>query len=141
RLVVHARKAWLSGLSPKENREVPPLDYERVYRLAADFPQLPMDINGGITTLPAVQAHLRHMTGIMIGREAYRNPYFMAAIDAAVFGDDAPAPSRSDIVHAMRDYCERHLAAGGVLKDVARHMLGLYHAQPGGKKWRRALSE
>src|SRR5699024_6846813 len=139
RLIVHARKAWLSGLSPKENREVPPLDYERVYQLAADFPNLPMSINGGVTSMAAVKQHLQHVDGVMIGREAYRNPWFVAQIDRAVFGDKTLSPTRRDVVMAMRDHVERHLAAGGALKDVARHMLGLYHARPGGKKWRRAL--
>ena len=140
-LIVHARKAWLSGLSPKENREVPPLDYERVYQLAADFPALPMSINGGVTSLDAVHRHLRHVDGVMIGREAYRNPYFMAQVDAEIFAASNPAPTRHDIVWAMRDYIERHRAKGGALKDVTRHMLGLFHARPGGRNWRRLLSE
>lgn len=141
RLIVHARKAWLSGLSPKENREAPPLDYARVYRLAADFPTLPMSINGGVTSLDAVNEHLRHVDGVMIGREAYRNPYFMAQVDTAIFGAQAPAPTRHDIVLAMRGYIERHRANGGALKDITRHMLGLFHARPGGRSWRRQLSE
>lgn len=141
RLIVHARKAWLSGLSPKENREVPPLDYERVYRLATAFAHLPMSINGGIKTLASVQTQLEHVDGVMLGREAYRNPYVMAQIDHAVFGGDAALPSRLDVVYAMRPYIERHLAAGGALKDITRHMLGLFHAQPGGRNWRRLLSE
>lgn len=141
RLIVHARKAWLAGLSPKENREIPPLDYDRVYRLAADFPALPMSINGGIATMDAVHRHLQHVDGVMIGREAYKNPYFMAQIDRAVFGDAGLPPTRHEVVLAMRAYIERHRAAGGTLQDVTRHMLGLYHARPGGRKWRRALSE
>lgn len=141
RLIVHARKAWLSGLSPKENREVPPLDYARVHRLAADFPALPMSINGGFVELDTAAAQLEHVDGVMIGREAYRNPYAMAEVDARFFGDDAPMPSRIAVVDAMRDYIARHLAAGGSLKSVTRHMLGLFHAQPGGRAWRRVLSE
>src|SRR5699024_3074685 len=140
RLIVHARKAWLSGLSPKENREVPPLHHERVYRLAADFPTLPMSINGGIASMDAVRRHLQHVDGVMIGREAYRNPYFMACMDQVVFGATVPAPTRREIVAAMREPIERHRSAGGALKDVTRHMLGLFHAQPGGKSWRRQLS-
>lgn len=140
-LTVHARKAWLTGLSPKENRDVPPLDYERVYQLAADFADLPMSINGGVVCLDAVQQHLNHVDGVMIGREAYRNPYFMAQVDHAVFGDDTPPPTRYDVALAMRDHIEHHLTTGGALKDVSRHMLGLFHGQPGGKKWRRILSE
>lgn len=141
RLIVHARKAWLSGLSPKENRDIPPLDYERVYQLASDFPQLPMSINGGVVSMDAVHQHLNHLDGVMIGREAYRNPYFMAQIDHAIFGDNTPPPTRYDVVMAMHEYVEWHRATGGHLKDVTRHMLGLFHAQSGGKKWRRALSE
>lgn len=141
RLIVHARKAWLSGLSPKENREVPPLDYPRVYRLAADFPDLPMSINGGFCDLDAAAAQLEHVDGVMIGREAYRNPYSMAAVDRRFFDDHAPVPSRVEVVDAMRDYIGRHLAAGGALKSITRHMLGLFHGQPGGRAWRRVLSE
>lgn len=141
RLIVHARKAWLSGLSPKQNREVPPLDYARVHRLAADFPDLPMSINGGIVDLDTAAEQLEHVDGVMIGREAYRNPYSMAGIDARFFDDDAPAPSRFEVVESMRDYIGRHLATGGALKNVTRHMLGLFHAQPGGRAWRRVLSE
>ncbi|MGB7756790.1 MAG: tRNA-dihydrouridine synthase, partial [Salinisphaera sp.] len=133
--------AWLSGLSPKENREVPPLDYARVYRLAADFPDLPMSINGGIVDLDTAAAQLEHVNGVMIGREAYRNPYAMAEVDARFFGDDTPVPSRRNVVEAMRGYIARQLAAGGSLKHVTRHMLGLFHAQPGGRAWRRVLSE
>lgn len=141
RLIVHARKAWLSGLSPKENREVPPLDYERVHRLVANFPDLPMSINGGIVDLDTVAAQLEHVAGVMLGREAYRNPYSMAMVDRRFFNDPSPVPTRFDVVASMRDYLGRHLAAGGRLKDVTRHMLGLFHAQPGGRAWRRVLSE
>ncbi len=141
RLIVHARKAWLTGLSPKENRDVPPLDHERVYRLAGDFPALPVSINGGIDTLEATQAHLQQVDGVMIGREAYRNPYIMAQVDGALFDTGTPPRSRDEIVAAMRGYVERHLASRGALKDVTRHMLGLYHGQPGGRIWRRILSE
>lgn len=141
RLIVHARKAWLSGLSPKENREVPPLDYARVHQLAANFSALPISINGGIVDLDVAATQLEHVNGVMIGREAYRNPYSMAAVDARFFGDEAPIPSRIDVVDAMRDYIGRYLAAGSSLKNVTRHMLGLFHAQPGGRAWRRVLSE
>lgn len=141
RLIVHARKAWLSGLSPKENRDKPPLNYARVYRLAADFPGLPMSINGGIDSLDSIQRHLGHVDGVMIGREAYRNPYFMAQMDNLIFGDAGSPPSRHEVVTAMRTYIENHRAAGGRLKDVTRHMLGLFHARPGGRNWRRLLSE
>ncbi|WP_423823950.1 tRNA dihydrouridine(20/20a) synthase DusA [Salinisphaera sp. SPP-AMP-43] len=141
RLIVHARKAWLSGLSPKENREVPPLDYDRVYRLATDFNDLPMSINGGIVDLDTAEAQLEHLDGVMIGREAYRNPYVMADVDRRFFGDATPIPSRREVVESMYDYIGRHLATGGALKQVTRHMLGLFHGQPGGRAWRRILSE
>lgn len=141
RLIVHARKAWLSGLSPKENREVPPLDYARVHRLAADFPGLPMSINGGIIDLDTAATQLEHVGGVMIGREAYRHPYSMVDVDRRFFGDESPVPSRIEIVESMRDYIGQHIAAGGRLKEVVRHMLGLFHAQPGGRAWRRVLSE
>ncbi|RJS95037.1 tRNA dihydrouridine(20/20a) synthase DusA [Salinisphaera sp. Q1T1-3] len=141
RLIVHARKAWLSGLSPKENRDIPPLDYARVHQLAADFPDLPMSINGGFVDLDSAIAELDHVDGVMIGREAYRNPYVMADVDQRVFdAADAP-PSRVAVVAGMRDYIGRHLAAGGALRDITHHMLGLFHAQPGGRNWRRILSE
>lgn len=140
-LIVHARKAWLSGLSPKENREVPPLDYCRVHELKRDFPRLPMSINGGFIDLDTVAAQLAHVDGVMIGREAYKNPYVMAGVDQRFFGSDTGAPSRADIVEAMRGFIADHLQAGGALKDITRHMLGLYHGQPGGRAWRRVLSE
>ncbi|MAS10210.1 tRNA dihydrouridine(20/20a) synthase DusA [Salinisphaera sp.] len=140
-LIVHARKAWLSGLSPKENREVPPLDYPRVHALKRDFPALPMSINGGIVDLDTTAEQLEHVDGVMIGREAYKNPYVMAEVDRRFFAAEAPAPTRHEIVDAMRGFIADHLAAGGALKDVTRHMLGLYHGQPGGRAWRRVLSE
>lgn len=141
RLIVHARKAWLSGLSPKENREVPPLDYPRVHQLARDFSDLPMSINGGFTDLDAVAEQLAHVDGVMIGREAYRNPYVMAEVDRRFFAANTAVPTRAEIVARMRDYIGRHLAAGGAFKDISRHMLGLYHGCPGGRNWRRVLSE
>ena len=140
-LIVHARKAWLSGLSPKENRDIPPLNYPRVQALAGEFPQLPMSINGGFTDLDQAAAQLEHLQGVMIGREAYRNPFVMADVDRRFFGATDAAPDRADIVAGMRGYIADHLAAGGALKDVTRHMLGLYHGQPGGRGWRRVLSE
>jgi tRNA-dihydrouridine synthase A len=140
-LIVHARKAWLSGLSPKENREVPPLDYARVHTLKRDFPALPMSINGGIVDLDTAAVQLEHVDGVMIGREAYKNPYVMAEVDRRFFDAHAAVPARGDIVANMRGFIADHLAAGGALKDVTRHMLGLYHGQPGGRAWRRVLSE
>ena len=141
RLIVHARKAWLSGLSPKENRDIPPLDYARVHRLAADFPDLPMSINGGFVDLAASQAQLAHVDGVMIGREAYKNPYIMADVDRQFFDAATPRVTRHEAVAAMRGYISDHLAAGGALRDITHHMLGLFHGQPGGRRWRRTLSE
>ncbi|KRA33163.1 tRNA-dihydrouridine synthase A [Rhodanobacter sp. Root627] len=138
-LAVHARKAWLQGLSPKENRDVPPLDYERVYRLKREFPQLIVIINGGIVTLEQVQAHLRQVDGVMLGRAAYHDPYLLAQIEAALYGQ--PLPSRSDILGHMRPYIEAELARGTALKHVSRHLLGLYQGEPGARGFRRVISE
>jgi tRNA-dihydrouridine synthase A len=140
RLIVHARKAWLSGLSPKENREIPPLDYARVHRLAADLEGLPISINGGFTALDAAAAQLDYVDGVMIGRAAYRDPFVLADVDRRFFGAGV-ATTREAVVADMRGFIARHLGAGGVLKDITRHMLGLYHGRPGGRAWRRVLSE
>ena len=140
--VVHARKAWLQGLSPRENREVPPLTYEHVYRLKQEFPRLTIVINGGIRSVADCQAHLAQVDGVMLGREAYENPYALAAIDAALFAEgEAALPSRDAILEAYRPYVERQLAAGTQLKHISRHLLGLYRGQPGGRQFRRTLSE
>jgi tRNA dihydrouridine synthase A len=138
-LVVHARKAWLQGLSPKENREVPPLDYERVYRLKREFPQLVVVINGGITTLAAIRAHLAQLDGVMLGRAAYHDPYLLAQIEAALYG--APLPARAAVLQRMRPYIEAELARGTALKHISRHLLGLYQGEPGARGFRRTLSE
>ena len=139
--VVHARKAWLSGLSPKENREIPPLRYEQVYRLKQEFPQLVIAINGGIRTLEDCETHLRHVDGVMLGREAYENPYLLAQVDARLFGDTRPAPTRAEVLLGMRPYIERELAAGTSLGQITRHILGLFRNQSGGRAYRRHLSE
>lgn len=139
--IVHARKAWLEGLSPKENREVPPLDYERVYRLKASRPDLTIVINGGISSLSEAHAHLKHVDGAMLGRAAYQTPYLLAEVDGLFFGVDAPPPSRAEAIHAMLPYIKRHIAGGGRLHNVARHMLGLYHGRPRARAFRRHLSE
>lgn len=139
--IVHARKAWLSGLSPKQNREIPPLDYQRVHRLKSDFSELNISINGGITTLEQAQEQLQHLDGVMIGREAYQNPYILAGVDAMFYQDDSEVLSRHGIVAAMMDYIERHLTAGGKLNHITRHMLTLFVKVPGAKMWRRHLSE
>ena len=138
-LVVHARKAWLEGLSPKENREIPPLDYERVYRLKREFPQLLVIINGGITTVEAVQVHLAHVDGVMLGRAAYHDPYVLARVEAALYG--LPLPSRAGVLQHMRPYVEAELARGTALKHITRHLLGLYQGEPGARGFRRILSE
>ena len=138
-LVVHARKAWLQGLSPKENREIPPLDYERVYRLKREFPQLVVIINGGITTVPAVREHLAHVDGVMLGRAAYHEPYVLAQVEAALY--DMPLPSRDSVLQHMRPYIEAEVARGTALKHITRHLLGLYQGEPGARAFRRRLSE
>ncbi|WP_417359324.1 tRNA dihydrouridine(20/20a) synthase DusA [Gallaecimonas pentaromativorans] len=139
--IVHARKAWLSGLSPKENREIPPLDYPRVYQLKKDFPNLHIGINGGIKTLDEMKGHLEHVDSVMVGREAYQNPYLLAEVDAALYGMDTAMPSRRAVVEAMFPYIEAELAAGARLNHISRHMLGLFNGQTGGRRWRRYLSE
>ncbi len=139
--VVHARKAWLKGLSPKENREIPPLDYARVYRLKASRPDLTIVVNGGIGSVDEVEAHLAHVDGVMLGRAAYQTPYLLAEVDRRIFGDEGEIPSRADAVRAMLPYVEAHLASGGRLNNVTRHMLGLYHGRPRARVFRRHLSE
>jgi tRNA-dihydrouridine synthase A len=139
--IVHARKAWLQGLSPKENREIPPLDYARVYRLKAAHPELEIILNGGITSLEAAEAHLAHVDGVALGRAAYQNPYLLAEVDRRFFGAAATLPSRRAVIEALIPYTERHLAAGGRLNNIARHILGLYHGRPRARAFRRHLSE
>lgn len=138
-LVVHARKAWLQGLSPKENREIPPLDYQRVYRLKREFPQLVVVINGGITTVEAVREHLAQVDGVMLGRAAYHDPYVLARVEAALY--DVPLPTRESVLQHMRPYVEAELARGAALKHICRHLLGLYQGEPGARSFRRTLSE
>ena len=139
---VHARKAWLDGLSPKQNRDVPPLDYDRVYRLKAARPDLHVSINGGIETLQQALDHLQHVDGVMLGRAAYQHPWLLAQVDTQVFGAAAnPAANRIDAAEAMVGYIEQRLAEGDYVTRVTRHMMGLFHAQPGGRLWRRVLSE
>jgi len=140
-LIVHARKAWLQGLSPKENREVPPLNYPTVYRLKQDFPGLTVVINGGIIGLDAAEVHLQQVDGVMIGRAAYQNPYLLASVDQRLFGDTHPVPTRHEIIEALLPYVEAQLSQGGYLKHISRHILGLFQGQPGARQWRRYLSE
>jgi tRNA-dihydrouridine synthase A len=139
--VVHARKAWLSGLSPKENRTVPPLRYDVVHRLKRDFPAFTFVLNGGLGDWPAIERELATLDGVMLGRTAYHDPYFLATVDWKLFGDDAPARSRIEVIHALRPYAKVQLARGTPLRAIARHVLGLYHGQSGGRRYRRILSD
>ncbi len=143
RVIVHARKAWLQGLSPRENREVPPLDHGLVLRMAAAFPDMDIWINGGIASLDAAQAMLDGgARGVMIGRTAYHAPAdILLGADPLSHGEAAPVPDRAAAARAMLPYIDRHIAAGGRLSQVTRHMLGLFHGQPGARIWRRILSE
>lgn len=138
---IHARKAWLSGLSPKENREIPPLDYPRAYQIKKDFPQLIIAVNGGIKTLSEAKEHLEHLDGVMIGREAYQSPYLLAEVDQQLFGSDKPIKKRREIVESMYPYIERQLENGAYLGHITRHMLGLFQSMPGARQWRRYISE
>ena len=139
--IVHARKAWLQGLSPKENRDIPPLNYPWVYRLKHDLPRLCIVINGGIQTLEECRRHLQQVDGVMLGREAYQNPWLLAEVDSQLYGMDKPAASRDDVIAALLPYVERQLAAGAHLNHITRHILGLYQGVPGARKFRRHLSE
>ena len=140
-VIVHARKAWLSGLSPKENREIPPLRYDVVYRLKGDFPALEIVVNGGIVSLDEAIAHNERVDGSMMGREAYRNPFVLANADRRVFGSGAATtPDRTEVAGRMEAYARREVAHGARLHHVTRHMLGLFHATSGARRWRRHLS-
>ncbi|MBO6784764.1 MAG: tRNA dihydrouridine(20/20a) synthase DusA [Alphaproteobacteria bacterium] len=139
--IVHARKAWLDGLSPRENREVPPLHHDLVHRLKAERPDLHITINGGIETLDAAAGHLEHVDGVMLGRAAYQNPYLLAEVDRRFFGADAPAKSRHEIVDAYLPYIELEVATGTPLIAMTRHILGLFNGVRGARAWRRYLSE
>jgi tRNA-dihydrouridine synthase A len=139
--IVHARNAWLQGLSPKENREVPPLRHGLVHRLKRDFPALTIVINGGLTTRAQIEEQLRHVDGVMVGRGAYHNPWLMADWDAWGFGDAPPARDRLEVERAMVAYLQRQAAAGVPWPHAARHMLGLWHGEPGARHWRRVWSD
>jgi tRNA-dihydrouridine synthase A len=138
---VHARKAWLSGLSPKQNREIPPLSYETVYRLKRDFPHLTIVLNGGVRSLDEAEEELRQIDGVMIGRAAYETPYMLAEADRRIFGEPAPVLSRREIVAAFMPYVQAELAAGTHLRHMTRHILGLFQGLPGARAWRRTLTE
>ncbi len=140
RLVVHARKAWLKGLSPKENRDVPPLDYDIVYRLKRAFPDMPIVINGGIATLDAARGHLDHVDGVMLGRAAYQTPAILLDVDRALFGDTRPARDRIAVLRDMADYTAHHVSRGTRLSAITRHMLGLWHGLPHARAFRRHLA-
>ena len=139
--IVHARKAWLSGLSPKQNRDIPPLDYSRVYQIKKDFPHLDISINGGITTLEQSLDHLQHIDGVMIGREVYQNPYMLSLADQQLWGVVKPQITRIEVIEQMAVYIDQNVANGGRVWHVARHMLGLCNGLPGARKYRRYLSE
>ena len=139
--IVHARNAWLKGLSPKENREVPPLRYEVVHRLKQEFPRLTVAINGGFTTQAQIAQQFEHLDGVMVGRESYHNPYVMADWDREFFGEPAPVPSREQVEAEMVRYCERMAASGTPWPRVMRHVLGLYNGMPGARRWRQVWSD
>ena len=139
-LIVHARKAWLAGLSPRENRDIPPLDYDRVYRLKAAHPRLPVIINGGVSSIEAAQQHLAHVDGVMMGRTAYQEPWRLLAVDPVLFGEAAPAASLKDAARALIPYIERELARGTRLHAITRHEHGLFHGVPGARAFRRHLA-
>ncbi len=139
-LIVHARKAWLKGLSPKENREVPPLDYDRVYRLKRAHPEMTIVINGGVGTLEQAQAHLAQVDGVMMGRAAYQEPWRLLAVDTLLFGEAAPFRSAKEAAAALAPYIARELERGTRLHSITRHLHGLFHAVPGARAFRRHLA-
>jgi len=141
RLTIHARKAWLQGLSPRENREIPPLDYPLVHRMKRTFPDLHLSINGGIASLGAARDQLAAMDGVMVGRAAYHQPWDMLGQADRLWGDEPRFADPQEAALALRDLVEAHLAQGGRLHQVTRHMLGLFHGRPGARGWRRQLSE
>ena len=141
RFSVHARKAWLQGLSPKENREVPPLRYDLVHQLKQDFPHLSIEINGGFTTLEQAKTQLQSVDAVMIGRAIYDNPYLLAFADSEIYGENALPPSRHQIVAAMLPYIDEWMSKGWRLNSITRHMLQLFHGQPGSRIWRRVITE
>jgi tRNA-dihydrouridine synthase A len=139
--ILHARKAWLEGLSPKENRDVPPIDHDRVYRMKARRPDLTIIVNGGIGSFSEAEEHLTHVDGVMLGRAAYQDPYILAEVDRRLFGKDEPAPSRLDVLDSFMPYVEAELARGVRLNQMTRHILGLFHGQPRARAFRRVLAE
>jgi tRNA-dihydrouridine synthase A len=140
-LIVHARKAWLNGLSPKENRDIPPLDYDRVYRLKAALPDVPVIINGGIGSIAEAARHLDHVDGVMLGRAAYQEPWRLLEADPQLFGEAAPCATMKDVFEAMFPYIEHQLAQGAKLHSMTRHFVGAFHGVPGARAFRRHLAE
>jgi tRNA-dihydrouridine synthase A len=140
-LIVHARKAWLNGLSPKENRDIPPLDYDRVYRLKRAMPDVPIIINGGVPGIDEAKAHLQHVDGVMLGRAAYQEPWRLLSVDSEIFGEAAPHATMQDAFEAMTPYIEAQLARGTRLHAITRHFVGAFHAVPGARAFRRHLAE
>ena len=140
-LIVHARKAWLNGLSPKENRDIPPLDYNRVYRLKAALPDAPIIINGDIDSVAEAKQHLTRVDGVMLGRAAYQDPWRLLTVDTELFGEAAPCATMKDVFEAMMPYIERELAAGTRLHSITRHFVGAFHSVPGARAFRRHLAE
>jgi tRNA-dihydrouridine synthase A len=139
--IVHARKAWLKGLSPKENRDVPPLNYPRVHRLRQDFPDLTLVLNGGLTSVPACVEQVAALDGVMLGRSAYHEPWILAELEQALFASAAVLPERAEVLQSMRSYTEARLASGDSLGQITRHILGLFQGLPGARRFRRVLSE
>ncbi|MDF2529774.1 MAG: TIM-barrel protein yjbN family [Gammaproteobacteria bacterium] len=140
-VIIHARKGWLKGLSPKENREIPPLQYDIVYQIKRDFPEMNIGINGGIQTLTEAESHLQQVDHVMIGRAAYHNPYILANIDQNLHQANRPIKSRQEIINEFLPYAAAQLAQGTSLKSLTRHILGLFHGEPNARLWRRMLSD
>ncbi|VAW70249.1 tRNA-dihydrouridine(20/20a) synthase [hydrothermal vent metagenome] len=139
--IIHARKAWLNGLSPKENRDIPPLRYDVVYQLKQSMPQLEIIINGGLKDMHTAQLQLEHVDGVMMGREAYHNPYILAEVDQRFYQSEQPVVSRGQVIELMLDYISSETSKGTRLHSISRHILGLFNGRPGAKKWRRYISE
>lgn len=139
--IVHARKAWLDGLSPKENRDIPPLNYERVHLLKQEFPHLNIVINGGLLTLEQCEEQLKHVDGVMMGRAAYQNPMLLRDVDSRLFSDDHPVPGDAELVQQICDYIDTQMTQGAKLTYISRHVIGLFHNRPGARQWRRHISE
>jgi tRNA-dihydrouridine synthase A len=139
--ILHARNAWLKGLSPKENRDVPPLKYDFVYQAKQDYPDLHIDINGGIHSLKDAKQHLEKVDGVMMGRAIYNDPYLLAEADKLLFGDDHPVPTRHQVIEQMLPYIKQRMAEGRPVKSITRHMLGMFQGQQGARAWRRHISE